>query len=209
VGYEGERERPLSDVLVDQVEFCDVLLLNKCDLVPEVELDRIEGVIRRLQPRAEVVRTTHCDVDADRVLDTGRFDLEAAQREVGWKRELAGDDHDHAHGAAERVGVDSFVYRADRPFHPEQLDRALEDLDGGVIRAKGVFWLAGRDDVMGLNQAGESVRAGPIGEWRPDDERRTELVFIGTDMDEAGIRETLDDCLLGGDATERFDDPFP
>jgi G3E family GTPase len=95
VGYEGERERPLSDVLVDQVEFCDVLLLNKCDLVPEVELDRIEGVIRRLQPRAEVVRTTHCDVDADRVLDTGRFDLEAAQREVGWKRELAGGDHDH------------------------------------------------------------------------------------------------------------------
>ena len=211
---DDEPERPLADVLIDQIEFCDVLLLNKRDLVPEAALDRIEEVVRTLQPRAEIIRTAHADVDPDRVLDTGRFDLEAAQREVGWKRALAGhqddeQEHEHEHTAAGRVGVDSFVYRAERPFHPGRLDDALEELDDRVIRAKGVFRLAGRDDVMGLSQAGMSIRAGPIGEWHPDDERRTELVFIGREMDEEGIRETLDGCFVEEPSEGPFDDPFP
>ncbi|MFC6904321.1 CobW family GTP-binding protein [Halalkalicoccus tibetensis] len=206
-----ESDRPLTELLIDQIEFCDVLLLNKTDLVEEGKLDEIEAVIERLQPRAEIVQTNHSGIDPGRVLGTGRFDLQEAQRHVGWKRELAGG-HDHDHSPAETLGVESFVYRENRPFHPERLDEAFETLTE-IVRAKGIFQLAGRDDVMGFNLAGESVKAGPIGEWHPEDERRTELVFIGTELDEAGIRETLDGALLTGEEREAglagVSDPFP
>jgi G3E family GTPase len=217
---EPDADRPLADVLIEGIEFCDVLLLNKCDLVPDEQLAEIEATIRTLQPRAEIVRTTHSDVDPSDVIDTGRFDFAAATRSAGWKRALAGeesdgdhDGHDHSDGrsAAETHGVSSFVYARDRPFHPERLDSWLDEWAGEVIRAKGVFRLAGREDVMGLNQAGPSVRAGPIGEWGEEDDRRTRLVFIGTDPDEEAIVAGLDGCLLDdGDADrEALADPFP
>ncbi|WP_049899361.1 CobW family GTP-binding protein [Halococcus agarilyticus] len=218
----SEGDRPLADVLIEAIEFCDVLLLNKCDMVPDEQLGEIEATIRTLQPRAELVRTEHADIDPDSVLDTGRFDFAAATRSAGWKRALASeegseeeqDDHDHAAGrsAADTHGVSSFVYARDRPFHPERLDAWLDSWAEGLIRAKGVFRLAGRDDVMGLNQAGPSVQAGPIGEWSDEDDRRTRLVFIGTGLDEAGIVDGLDACLLDdGDPDDRaaLDDPFP
>lgn len=206
-----ESERPLTELLIDQVEFCDLLLLNKTDLVEEGKLDEIEAIVERLQPRAEIVRTTHSEIDPGRVLGTGRFDLQEAQRHVGWKRELASEEHGHTH-PAEELGVESFVYRENRPFHPERLDEAFETLTE-IVRAKGIFQLAGRDDVMGFNLAGGSIKAGPIGEWHPEDERRTELVFIGTELDEAGIRETLDTALVIDEEREaglaNVSDPFP
>ncbi len=207
---ETESDRPLTELLIDQIEFCDVLLLNKTDLVDEAKLAKIEAIIERLQPRAEVVRTTYSEIDPGRVLGTGRFDLQEAQRHVGWKRELAGGEHDH--DPAETLGVESFVYRETAPFHPERLDEAFESLSG-IIRAKGIFRLAGRDDVMGFNLAGESIKAGPIGEWHDDDERRTELVFIGTDFDQGEIREKLDGALMIDEERETglggITDPFP
>ena len=209
-GESTDLDRPLTELLIDQIEFCDLLLLNKTDLVDEEKLEEIEAVIERLQPRAEIVRTTYSEISPERVLGTGRFDLQEAQRHVGWKRELAGADHDH--DPAESLGVESFVYRHREPFHPERLDEAFESLSG-IVRAKGIFRLAGRDDVMGFNLAGESIKAGPIGEWHADDERRSELVFIDTALDEDGIRETLDEALVTEGEREAgladVADPFP
>ena len=164
-------ERPLTEVLVDQVEFCDVLLLNKCDTVPDDVLDTIEAEIRHLQPRAKIHRTVESAIDPGVVLDTGAFDFEAASRQQGWKRALAGDGHGHDHSAAEEHGVESFVYRAGRPFDPDAFDAWLDDWDGSIVRAKGFVWVASRPDtVIGMSQAGPAVRAGPIGEWGDDDE---------------------------------------
>ncbi|ADJ15065.1 CobW family GTP-binding protein [Halalkalicoccus jeotgali] len=206
----GGADRPLTELLIDQIEFCDLLLLNKTDLVEETKLDEIEAIVERLQPRAEIVRTTYSEIDPGRVLGTGRFDLQEAQRHVGWKRELAGG-HGHTH-PEEALGVESFVYRENRSFHPERLDEAFESLSG-IVRAKGIFRLAGRDDVMGFNLAGGSIKAGPIGQWHPEDDRRTELVFIGTELDEPGIRATLDEALVTDAERDSglsgVADPFP
>ncbi|WP_137291456.1 CobW family GTP-binding protein [Natronorubrum halophilum] len=227
-GAQPDEDRPLSEVLVEGIEFCDVLLLNKSDMVPDDVLEEIEAVVDTLQPRAKRLRTSYCEVDPDVVLDTGRFDFETAKRSQGWKRHLRGEGHDHDRdertrsgddhdrdaepGAAERHGVSSFVFRSDRPFHPERLAAWLEDWDGAIIRAKGVCYVANREEVIGLSQAGPSVRAGPIGVWRPGDDRRTQLVFIGRKMDEDRIREELEACLAaGGEAAEveAAADPFP
>ncbi|WP_066416125.1 CobW family GTP-binding protein [Halorubrum aethiopicum] len=220
-------DRPLADVLVEGIEFCDVLLLNKTDMVPDDVLDRIESVAERLGPRAERVRTTYSAVDPERVLDTGRFDFEAAKRSAGWKRAIAesedadgteeehgdadhghadrGHAHDHAEGAAAAHGVDSFVYRNDDPFAPGAFADWLDDWDGAVIRAKGFVAVAGSDEVIGVSQAGPSVQAGPIGEWDPDDDRRTRLVLIGEDMDEPRLRAELDDLTAAAGSDEDDD----
>ncbi|WP_394742154.1 CobW family GTP-binding protein [Natronococcus roseus] len=218
-GAQPDEERPLSEVLVEGIEFCDVLLLNKTDMVPDDVLEEIETVVDRLQPRAERVRTTYSEIDPDLVLGTGRFDFEDAKRSQGWKRELRGEGHGHGshehgpgHSAADLHGVSSFVFRADDPFRPDELGEWLEEWDGSIIRAKGVCHVAGREEVIGLSQAGPAVQAGPIGEWRPDDDRRTQLVFIGREMGEERIREELEAMLVDPDerdGAESWADPFP
>ena len=213
-------ERPLTEVLVDQIEFCDVLLLNKCDMVPDDALESVEAAIRTLQPRASIHRTTYSEVDPDDVLGTGRFDFEAAKRQQGWKQALAesggpdghtGHDHDDEMPAAAAHGVESFIYRRDTPFHPVRFNDWLDDWHGAIVRAKGFAWVASRPEaVLGVSQAGPSVQAGPIGEWG-DDDPSTRLVFIGQEMDEDAIVAELDDCLVTDEEqTQTFDsDPFP
>ncbi|EMA67930.1 CobW family GTP-binding protein [Halorubrum distributum] len=229
---EPAADRPLADVLVEGIEFCDVLVLNKTDMVPDDVLDKIESVADRLGPRAKRIRTSYSEVDPDDVLDTGRFDFETAKRSPGWKRAIAESEakgessgesrreggghahgHDHAEGAAAAHGVDSFVYRSTDALDPEPFADWLDDWDGAIVRAKGVANVAGTDEVIGVSQAGPSVQAGPIGEWAPDDDRRTRLVFIGSEMDEAKIRGELDDLATaevdgktatGEEATEAF-----
>jgi G3E family GTPase len=223
---EPDPTRPLADVLVDGIEFCDVLLLNKCDMVSDDVLNEIETVVARLGPRAEVIRTTYSEIDPGKIVDTGTFDFEEATRAPGWKHELAdgdeasdhagaghGHDHAHAHGesAAEAHGVSSFVYRESRPFHPERFDAWLDEWSGDVIRAKGFFYLAGRQEaVMGLSRAGRSVQAGPLGEWG-EETPETKLVFIGTDIDEDEMIEALEDCLATDEEinSKSIADPFP
>ncbi|WP_121743784.1 GTP-binding protein [Natronorubrum halophilum] len=231
---QGESGRVPEEVLLDQIEFCDVLLLNKCDLVPDAALDEIEAVLERLQPRANLVRTEFGDVDPDAILGTGRFDFERAQASAGWKHEL---QHDHHHEPQEEHGVTSFVYQRDRPFHPERIAALLSDLPDELIRAKGFFWSAGREDAaMGIDKAGTSVRAGPSGRWlatlpkaqreqyfaaRPgleddwDDtwgDRMTRLVFIGREFDDETLIARLDDCVLTDgemdDDWDAYPDPF-
>ncbi|MFC7115019.1 CobW family GTP-binding protein [Natronoarchaeum sp. GCM10025703] len=209
-------ERPLSAVMIDEIEFCDVLLLNKTDTLSEDVIDEIEETVTELQPRAHIERTEYSAIDPELVLDTGRFDFEAAQQSQGWKRQLSGDGHDHedGHSVAEAHGVSSFVYRQRQPFHPDQFADWLDDWTGDVIRAKGICRIAGRDDdVIGLSQAGPSVEAGPIGTWDPErDDPRTELVFIGQSLDEARITDELDGCLAqeaDGEDWRPATDPFP
>jgi len=214
-------ERPLTDVLVDQIEFCNVLLLNKCDMVPDDALAEVEAAIAELQPDAVRYRTTYSDVDPEAVLDTGRFDLTWAKRAPGWKQTLAGDagsdteehaghDHSSAASAAEAHGVESIVYEREEPFDPEAFDAWLDDWDGSIVRAKGFVWVASRPtEVLGVSQAGPSVQAGPIGEWGGDDPV-TKLVFIGRDLDADRLRAALDDCLADPDSSlSSADDPFP
>jgi len=204
---EPAADRPLADVLVEGIEFCDVLVLNKTDMVPDDVLDEIESVAERIGPRAERIRTSYSEVDPGAVLGTERFDFETAKRSPGWKREIAeaeggsdaeadgegGHAHDHAEGAAAAHGVDSFVYRSPEALAPEPFADWLDDWDGAIVRAKGVANVAGTDEVIGVSQAGPSVQAGPIGEWGPEDDRRTRLVFIGSEMEESRIRRELDD----------------
>ena len=230
----GGTDRVPEAVLMDQIEFCDVLLLNKCDLVPDGELEEIEAVLETLQPRAKIVRTEFGSIDPNGILDTGRFDFEEAQNAAGWKHEL---EEGHHHDAADEHGVESFVFRADRPVHPERFAALLEELPSAVIRAKGFFWSAGREDIaMGLDKAGQSVRAGPNGRWiatlPPEQQERykqrvpglaeewdetwgdrgVELVFIGRGYDAEPLRDELESALLTGeemdDDWDRYPDPF-
>lgn len=219
---EPAADRPLADVLVEGIEFCDVLVLNKTDMVPDDVVDEIESVADQLGPRAKRIRTSYSEVDPGDVLDTGRFDFETTKRSPGWKRtiaesegeeESAADQHDHGHdhaeGAAAAHGVDSFVYRSADALDPEPFADWLDDWDGAIVRAKGVANVAGTDEVIGVSQAGPSVQAGPIGEWGEGDDRRTRLVFIGSEMDEAKIRGELDDLTTTDADREAAADVFP
>ncbi|WP_121823047.1 CobW family GTP-binding protein [Halostella salina] len=217
----GEDERPLSDLLVEQVEVSNVVLLNKADLCTEAELETAEGLVAALQPDAETARTEFSAVDPAWLLDVERFDPDAVSDLPGWKRALDDDGHggdgDHRH-PDEVYGVSSFTYRRRRPFHPERVADLLRSLPESVVRSKGTLWVADNDQRQTLGQAGSSVRVTAEGPWvaslpaveqdlyrsnRPDldwddehGDRRTELVVIGVDMDEANVRDRLDDALV-------------
>ena len=234
---EGD-ERALVDLLVEQIEFADVIVLNKVSTASSEQRDAARRIIRSLNGTAELIETDFGRVPLDKLLDTGRFDLEKAQTNPLWYRELSGFA-EHV-PETEEYGIRSFVYRARRPFNPLLLDRFVKSDWPGVIRAKGFFWLATRPMHVGeLSQAGALVRTERRGTWwsavprerwpdHPDwiaamqpyfdpvwGDRRQELVFIGTDpMDEAELRRRLDACLLPANRLEPatwagLPDPFP
>ena len=238
VGRDDEDDRSVSDLLVDQVEFADVLVVSKPDLVASTELERVVALVRQLNPRAGIVVAERGDVPLDAVLDTGLFDEDEAATAPGWVRALNGDQTPET----EEYGITSFVYRHRWPFHPKRLARELEKDWPGVMRSKGFFWLASRPDVQALwSQAGLSVMLEPLAPWYaaiPEDQweldsdeeradlesrwdplvgdRQTEIVFIGVDMDEAAIRQRLDRCVLTGREFEQgpkawtgYRDPLP
>ena len=163
-----EDDRTLVELLIEQIEFCDVLVVNKADLVSADDLTRLQRILARINPRAVQVVSRFGVVPLDEVLNTGRFDFDAASSAPGW---LASLDHDHQHGhdhsgEADEFGIGNFVYRARRPFHPERLWTLLHEEWKGVLRSKGFFWLATRNDIAGsLSQAGGACRHGPAGMW--------------------------------------------
>ena len=233
----AEDRRLLVDLLVEQVEFADVVVVNKADLVSEAELGRLAGILATFNPGAEIVASTEGRVPLGHVLGTGRFDFARAQQAAGWSRALAG----HHLPESEEFGIANFVWRARRPLHPARWKRFLDGDLPGVVRAKGFFWLATRMPWAGSWQlAGAVGRNGAAGLWFaavdparwPDDEdwraharslwrephgdRRQEIVFIGIGMDEPALRRALDACLLtdvemhgGPHAWAALPDPFP
>ena len=236
----AEDERTLADLLTDQIEFADVVIVNKISDVTPDQRDLVLKVVRGLNPDARVIETDWARVQLSDVLDTGRFDPEKAEMHPLWAKELYGFK-DHV-PETEEYGIASFVYRAARPFDPVAFDAFLKRTWPGLIRAKGHFWLATRPDWCGeLSIAGAVCRTSAMGfwwtavpkarwpqseEWRQMlkrhwhpvyGDRRQELVFIGTGMDEATMRAALDGCLLGRASATRFDagafadlaDPFP
>lgn len=214
----GEEDvRTVVDLLIEQIEFCDVIVLNKIDLVSEGEQRQLIAILTGLNPRAKIEISEFGKVPLDRVLNTGLFDFDEASRAPGWLREMRGTHTPET----EEYGISSFVYRARRPFHPERFHELVESEWPGVVRSKGYFWLASEPAMAGnWSQAGAVARHGPAGYWWaaiPEDrwptdtesvehirakwdkdvgDARQELVLIGMDMDEPALRASFDACLL-------------
>ena len=234
-----EDQRSVADLLVDQVEFADVILVSKTDLAHEMDVKRLIAVLRTLNTEAEIVPIQLGEVDTGQVLGTGKFSFEKAQLSPGWLKEMRGEHVPET----EEYGIGSFTYTARRPFHPEKFYNFLHsnDLQGKLIRSKGYFWLASRPEFAGQwSQAGGMARYGfagmfwkavPKDRW-PDDEEylqsiasnwqepfgdmRQELVFIGQNLDQNQVTQALDRCLLSDEELlagkaqwQRLPDPFP
>lgn len=229
--------RTVADLLTEQVEFANVIVLNKTDLVDEDTLATVEAYVNQLNPYALKLRSSFGQIDSSKVMGTGRFDFEVAKQSKGWQLTLRDD------GASEEeeYGVSSFVYRARRPFHPQRFFDRLNLAWDGVLRSKGFFWLASRLDKIGVwSQAGRVARLDFGGfwwaavpreswpqvdgfetelekKWNPEvGDCRQELVFIGIGMDEVAIYDSLEACLLtdeefamGIEGWMQFEDPFP
>lgn len=219
VGEADERE--IADLLIDQIEFCNVLVLNKIDMVSEQEVDQLERVLRSLQPEAKIIKTTHAQVPPEAVLNTGMFDFEKASDSAGWIKELTDGGH-HTHTPeTEEYGISSFVYHRRLPFHPKRFHEWMHNMDQSIVRAKGIVWLANYNTVACMfSQAGPSVEINPITFWvdampeyeknrilsdRPDvleewdleyGDRHTKFVVIGIDLDKEKISKALDQCLV-------------
>jgi len=234
----AEDERTLVDLLVEQIEFADVVVLNKISTASRDERDLARKVIRSLNPDARIEEADFGEVPLDAILDTRLFDFNKAHEHPLWYKELHGFA---AHTPeTEEYGVRSFVYRARRPFDPERFQSFIDKGWPGVVRAKGFFWLATRPDFVGeISQAGALVRTGKRGRWWssvprqywPEEpewqramepyfhkvwgDRRQEIVFIGVDpMREDALIDELDQCLLEEEdfVPERWsglNDPFP
>ena len=233
-----EDDRTLVDLLVDQIEFADVIILNKVTDAGQERLNAARKVVRSLNADARIIETDFAEVAAVNILDTGLFDFDKAHDHPLWAKELYGFA-DHV-PETEEYGVASFVYRARRPFDPERLHKVLNGPLPGVIRAKGHFWLATRPDwVAEFSLAGALSKVGPLGTWwaavpearwpdhpqarayvtrnwsEPFGDRRQELVFIGAGMDRDAITAALDAALTGSEtafdpaAFRDLPDPFP
>lgn len=227
-------DRTLVDLLVEQIEFANVVLLNKIDLISDAERHTVKAIIRGLNAKATLIETENSVVPLQQVMNTNLFDFDEAEQHPLWAQEL-NNFKDHV-PETEEYGITSFVYRAKAPFNPEKLDAFLNQDWQGVIRAKGFFWLATRPDYVGeISQAGAFVTHQGIGRWWaaiPKDEwpadmnsngwdehygdRRQEIVFIGMkgNMDQAKITQLLDACLINDFADKpkqyaSLPDPFP
>jgi G3E family GTPase len=233
-----EDERTLVHLLTDQIEFADVIILNKvADAAPET-LDAARKIIRSLNADAEIIETNHSDVPANKVLNTGLFDFEKAHEHPMWAKELYGFA-DHI-PETEEYGVTSHVYRAHRPFVPQKIHDLLNGPLPGVIRAKGHFWVSTRPEwVAEFSLAGALSSVTPLGNWwatvpkerwpdtesarnylqahwlEPWGDRRQELVFIGAGIDWTTLKAKLDDALVpehmasSVETLPEYDDPFP
>ncbi|MFP9060940.1 CobW family GTP-binding protein [Natrialbaceae archaeon A-chndr2] len=268
-GPDEDGTRPFADLLLEQVEFCDLLVLNKCDLVDGAERDAVVALLETLQPNAPVVTTEYGDLEPDAVLETGLFDFSAARAAAGWKQAIestaadghehtkSGDEHEgHAHGheqddhddhdhddhdhdhthPPERYGITVETFHRVRPFHPERFLAFLENPPAGLVRAKGLTWIAGRERAaITASLAGTETSLEVTGRWiasfserqqetyragQPDlawdeqwGDRESRLALIGHDLDLEAVIERLEECLLTDaemdDDWSTFENPAP
>ncbi|TVQ14024.1 MAG: GTP-binding protein [Bacteroidetes bacterium] len=221
---EGD-ERTIVDLLTDQVEFANVIILNKTDLVTEDAIGLLKAAIQKLNPGAQIITSSFGKVDPSLILNTGLFDFDEASNSAGWIRELELEEHTPE---TDEYGISSFVFKNHKPFHPERLWKYInEDFPDSIIRSKGLYWLATRpDQAFIFSQAGGSSRLEKAGVWwasmpfaermkfpafeanqqsiearwhKQWGDRQNELVFIGQDMDKEGILNDLASCLLTDD----------
>ncbi|MFF2588097.1 GTP-binding protein [Peribacillus butanolivorans] len=227
-------QREVVDLLIDQIEFANVILLNKIDLMKAEEVAELNAVLQKINPDARIIETSHSQVPLKEVMNTQLFDFEKASQGAGWIKEL---NEEHI-PETEEYGIASFVYRRKKPFHPSRLMTWLESWPVEVVRAKGFLWLATRNDTAGLlSQAGPSLMIQGAGKWiaaYPKDEqqqilqdepellkswddlygdRMTELVMIGIQMNQQEIENELDQCLLTEIELQQdwslYEDPLP
>lgn len=232
-------ERSVADLLIDQVEFCDVILINKIDLISPGELIQLQGILRSLNTEAEIIAIQDGRVELRKLLNTGKFSFERAQQAPGWLKEMRGEHIPET----EEYGISSFVYTARKPFHPQRFYDFIHQpwSEGKLLRSKGYFWLATRPDYAGqwsqaggiahYGYAGMFWKAVPRNEWPQDEDylksilekweephgdRRQELVFIGQNIDQQGICQWLDECLVTDEESQAgekdwltLEDPFP
>ncbi|AUL73232.1 4-hydroxytetrahydrobiopterin dehydratase [Pseudoalteromonas sp. 13-15] len=232
-------ERSVADLLVDQVEFADVILISKTDLITNDELNRLTAILNTLNTQANVIPISNGHINISEVLNTGLFNFELAQQAPGWLKEMRGEHIPET----EEYGISSFNYTARRPFDPEKFYNFLHDTEqfGKLIRSKGYFWLATRPlfcaqwsqagGIAHYGFAGMFYKAIPKKDWptepelladinskwlEPFGDMRQELVFIGQSLNKHVMIKALDDCLLPEDAVlkgkdfwKTFNDPFP
>lgn len=232
-------ERSVADLLVDQVEFADVILISKTDLAEKTEIERLLAILKTLNTSATIIPISNGEVELDAVLDTQSFSFEKAQQAPGWLKEMRGEHIPET----EEYGISSFAYHARRPFHPEKFYDFLHNAEdyGKLIRSKGYFWLATRPDFVGQwSQAGGIARYGAAGmfwksipkeDWPTDQDSldainniwqepygdmRQELVFIGQGLEQEKLIARLNKCLLTEDEVKQgrnywlsLEDPFP
>ncbi|EMI52636.1 zinc metallochaperone GTPase ZigA [Rhodopirellula sallentina] len=222
LGLSEEDTRNIVDLLVDQVEFANVIVVNKTDLISPYELEQLKQILRQLNAEAKILTTTESRIELSEIMGTGLYSLSEAEEQPGWLEVPRGEEETET----EEYGISNFVYQTHRPFHPKRLTSALdadmeEGLFTGVLRSKGLMWIASRHDwAYDWSQAGCSIRMNPAGFWWaaapeeewPDDsesieeirskfvgehgDRHQELVFIGNAMNQERITQILDDCLL-------------
>jgi len=232
-------ERSVADLLVDQVEFADVILISKTDLVTEEQLNKLTAILNTLNTQAKIIPISNGHININEVLNTGLFNFERAQQAPGWLKEMRGEHIPET----EEYGISSFNYTARRPFAPEKFYNFLHNTEqfGKLIRSKGYFWLATRPlfcaqwsqagGIAHYGFAGMFYKAIPKKDWptepelladinskwvEPFGDMRQELVFIGQSLDKKAMIKALDDCLLPEDAVLKgkdfwrtYNDPFP
>jgi len=232
-------ERSVADLLVDQVEFADVILISKTDLITNDELNRLTAILNTLNTQANIIPISNGHININEVLNTGLFNFERAQQAPGWLKEMRGEHIPET----EEYGISSFNYTARRPFDPEKFYNFLHNTEqfGKLIRSKGYFWLATRPlfcaqwsqagGIAHYGFAGMFYKAIPKKDWptepelladinskwvEPFGDMRQELVFIGQSLDKKAMIKALDDCLLPEDAVLKgkdfwrtYNDPFP
>jgi len=222
--------RTIVNLLTDQIEFANVIILNKTDLVDTKTTELLKAAIHKLNPGAKIISSSFGKVAPREILHTGLFDFEEAQNSAGWQKELEAESHTPE---TEEYGIGSFVFRSQKPFHPERFWKYLnENYPAEIIRAKGLFWLASRpDDALSFSQAGGSSRMEKAGFWwcsmpmkerlnypsfvanqtyieskwsKQWGDRLNELVFIGQHMNKENILTNLEKCLLNDDEIISF-----
>jgi G3E family GTPase len=227
---EGD-ERTIVNLITDQIEFANVILLNKTDLVSQSEVKNLKDIITKLNPKAQIIKTEYSRVDINEVVGTGRFDFEEAESSAGWIQELENEDTPET----EEFGIGSFVFRSKKPFHPERfLNFIQNDFPTNVVRSKGLFWLGSRSDqALIWSSAGGSIKSDPAGlwwasmpfserinynafvdnqasvesDWEPlFGDRKIELVFIGQQLSPDIIKNQLENCLLNDEELQHWKD---